>query len=225
MSKEFQKGFKQGFALGTKIGHELGQQGCGSTDIEDILKNSVSHLVLTPAEDAKTKRAAATAARAAATAAAKKAADAKKAAINEANRGTGRTKAAAAITAEIEAKIAEEAAKKAEQIAEDAEKKAEDAAKKAQPAPAPAPVKTVPRQYIPTGIENDPVFITFGYREDAKNVDKQKYTNWSDTQNCGNCALYAGKPGDSRGPCSFHTRNNGKTVSAAGWCRSWVKKA
>jgi hypothetical protein len=42
MSKEFQKGFKQGFALGTKIGHELGQQGCGSTDIEDILKNSVS---------------------------------------------------------------------------------------------------------------------------------------------------------------------------------------
>ena len=44
MSKEFQKGFKQGFALGTKIGHELGQQGCGSTDIEDILKNSISHL-------------------------------------------------------------------------------------------------------------------------------------------------------------------------------------
>jgi hypothetical protein len=54
MSKEFQNGFKQGFALGTKIGHELGQQGCGSTDIEDILKNSISHLAAPQMVDPKT---------------------------------------------------------------------------------------------------------------------------------------------------------------------------
>jgi hypothetical protein len=38
MSKDFKEGFKEGFTLGSKLGYKLGQQGCGSTDIEDLFQ-------------------------------------------------------------------------------------------------------------------------------------------------------------------------------------------
>ncbi|PIR23135.1 MAG: hypothetical protein COV44_04450, partial [Deltaproteobacteria bacterium CG11_big_fil_rev_8_21_14_0_20_45_16] len=41
-------------------------------------------------------------------------------------------------------------------------------------------------------------------------------------QDCANCQLYKGKPGDKRGPCDVFQK---KMVAAAGWCASWVKKA
>ena len=39
---------------------------------------------------------------------------------------------------------------------------------------------------------------------------------------CGNCALYQAKATDKQGPCSIF---GGKHVLAAGWCKSWIKKA
>ncbi len=40
--------------------------------------------------------------------------------------------------------------------------------------------------------------------------------------NCANCALYQGKAKDKQGPCAIF---GGRPVLAAGWCKSWVKKA
>lgn len=135
MSKEFQKGFKQGFALGTKIGHELGEQGCGSTDIEDILKNSISHL-----------------------------------------------------TEEGPGPILK---------------------------PNPKPAAAAPLS------ETDPKAQSLGYRNDSRRVDKIKYIKHNATQNCGNCVLYQGKPGDASGGCPIFKPN---TVSASGWCTAYAKK-
>lgn len=36
---------------------------------------------------------------------------------------------------------------------------------------------------------------------------------------CGDCALYQGPSGSTRGPCQIFA---GKDVQSAGWCRSWA---
>jgi hypothetical protein len=40
-------------------------------------------------------------------------------------------------------------------------------------------------------------------------------------QQCGNCAQFQGKSGDSQGACTLFP---GKTVPSGGWCMSWAKK-
>ena len=40
--------------------------------------------------------------------------------------------------------------------------------------------------------------------------------------NCANCSQFQAKAGDATGPCTIFP---GKSVAAAAWCMSWVKKA
>ncbi len=42
-----------------------------------------------------------------------------------------------------------------------------------------------------------------------------------DDQTCANCQLYTGVEGEDLGPCALFP---GKSVRAAGWCKSWIQK-
>lgn len=66
--------------------------------------------------------------------------------------------------------------------------------------------------------ESDPTAVALGYKMDANKASNRKDT----AAVCGNCNLYAGKPGEVEGPCSLF---GGKLVDAKGWCGAWVKKA
>ena len=70
--------------------------------------------------------------------------------------------------------------------------------------------------------EKDAQAVALGYVADAKRADVKKYPKFAAGQNCANCALYQGKPGDKAGPCPLFA---GKQVAAAGWCSAWAKKA
>jgi hypothetical protein len=70
--------------------------------------------------------------------------------------------------------------------------------------------------------EKDPTAISLGYVADSTKADAKKFPKHVATQNCSNCALYAGKPGEAHGPCPLYA---GKLVSAKGWCSAYNKKA
>lgn len=70
--------------------------------------------------------------------------------------------------------------------------------------------------------ETDPQAVALGYKADTTKVDKAKYPKHAATQNCINCALYQGKPGDAAGGCPLFA---GKQVAGKGWCSAWAKKA
>lgn len=70
--------------------------------------------------------------------------------------------------------------------------------------------------------ETDPLPASMGYKADGTKADKAKFPRYAAGQQCGNCALYQGKPGDKTGPCLLF---GGKQVTAVGWCNSWAKKA
>ena len=53
-------------------------------------------------------------------------------------------------------------------------------------------------------------------------MDTKKYPKFAAGQNCTNCALYQGKPGDKAAGCPLFA---GKQVAGAGWCSAWAKKA
>jgi High potential iron-sulfur protein len=58
---------------------------------------------------------------------------------------------------------------------------------------------------------NDPTAKALGYiAQSAKPGEK-----------CGNCSQFQGGAGSAQGPCTIFP---GKSVAAAGWCMSWVKK-
>lgn len=65
----------------------------------------------------------------------------------------------------------------------------------------------------------DPTAKALGYVANAKTTKDAAYKAGAI---CGNCALYQAKATDKQGPCSIF---GGKHVLAAGWCKSWVKKA
>ena len=65
----------------------------------------------------------------------------------------------------------------------------------------------------------DPTAKALGYVADAKSTKDAAHKAGSI---CGNCALFQGKATDKQGPCSIF---GGKNVLAAGWCKSWIKKA
>lgn len=70
--------------------------------------------------------------------------------------------------------------------------------------------------------ETDAQATALGYKADASKADKAKYPKYAAGQQCANCALYQGKPGDAAGPCPLFA---GKQVAAKGWCSAWAKKA
>jgi hypothetical protein len=64
---------------------------------------------------------------------------------------------------------------------------------------------------------------SLGYTQDAKTVDKKKYTTYAAGQMCSTCMQFQGKPGDAYGACNIFTGQG--AVNANGWCQVWVKKA
>jgi hypothetical protein len=70
--------------------------------------------------------------------------------------------------------------------------------------------------------ETDPQAQVLGYKSDATKVDKVKFVKYATGQNCGNCALYQGKPNSANGGCGIFA---GKQVSSKGWCSAYAKKA
>lgn len=64
--------------------------------------------------------------------------------------------------------------------------------------------------------EQEPTAQALGYVTDTKRADQAKYPQHSNAQSCSNCQLYG-----AGGTCSAFP---GKTVSANGWCRSYIKK-
>ncbi|NDC61608.1 MAG: iron permease [Betaproteobacteria bacterium] len=69
--------------------------------------------------------------------------------------------------------------------------------------------------------EGDAQATALGYKADTTKVDGKKYANHKPEQNCGNCALFAGKAGDKAGNCPLFA---GKQVAASGWCSAYAKK-
>ena len=70
--------------------------------------------------------------------------------------------------------------------------------------------------------EKDATAQSLGYKHDATKVDKVKFPKYAAGQNCANCQLFQGKPGDAWGPCPIFA---GKNVNAKGWCSAYIKKA
>lgn len=66
--------------------------------------------------------------------------------------------------------------------------------------------------------ETDPAARNLGYRQDARTVDKTRYTNYTAGQECGNCSLYQGKPDEPSGACVLF---GSKQVALHGWCSSY----
>jgi High potential iron-sulfur protein len=70
--------------------------------------------------------------------------------------------------------------------------------------------------------ESDPTAQALGYKADATQVDKAKYSKYAAGQDCANCSAYQGKPGSMAGPCPLFGE---KQVAAKGWCNAYIKKA
>jgi hypothetical protein len=70
--------------------------------------------------------------------------------------------------------------------------------------------------------EKDATALSLGYKHDATKVDKTKFPKYAAGQECANCQLFQGKPGEAWGPCPIFP---GKVVSAKGWCSAYIKKA
>ena len=94
----------------------------------------------------------------------------------------------------------------------------------APPAQAAAPVAT------PASDPDAPTLVSpsaadaqrLGYVPVSSQADATKYKTHAASQSCSNCALYAGRPGETSGPCPLFA---GRRVSAQGWCSAWAKKA
>ena len=74
---------------------------------------------------------------------------------------------------------------------------------------------------MPMVDEKDPAAVGLGYVADASRADTAKFKAYTAGSACGNCALFAGKPGDVSGPCPLFA---GRQVSAKGWCSAHAKK-
>jgi hypothetical protein len=64
--------------------------------------------------------------------------------------------------------------------------------------------------------------MSLGYKHDASQVDKAKFSKYAAGEHCGNCQLFQGKAGEDWGPCPIF---GGKLVSVKGWCSAYTKKA
>ena len=64
--------------------------------------------------------------------------------------------------------------------------------------------------------------VSLGYRNDAIQVDKAKYTRFQAGMTCSKCALYQGAAGAPFGGCGIFA---GQAVAAIGWCNAYAPKA
>lgn len=69
--------------------------------------------------------------------------------------------------------------------------------------------------------EKDPQAVALGYVPDATKADSKRFPKYAAGQQCGNCALFQGKPGDAYGGCALF---GARQVAAKGWCSAWSKK-
>jgi hypothetical protein len=69
---------------------------------------------------------------------------------------------------------------------------------------------------------SNPQAMALGYVTDATTTDTAKFKRYQAGQHCANCQLYQGAPGSEAGGCPLFA---GKSVSAHGWCNSWIQKA
>ncbi len=74
---------------------------------------------------------------------------------------------------------------------------------------------------LPKLSEDDPMAKNFKYTHDASTVDPSTRNNPAPEQDCANCALGQGNPGDAWVPCQVFP---GKAVAAKGWCAVWAPK-
>lgn len=74
---------------------------------------------------------------------------------------------------------------------------------------------------LPHVDEASPQATGLGYKHDAAQVDKAKFTRYQDGQHCANCQLFMGAPDSEWGGCGIFA---GQAVAAKGWCSAWVKK-
>lgn len=69
---------------------------------------------------------------------------------------------------------------------------------------------------------NEPQAKSLGYVTDAKTVDAKANPNYKPGQVCANCLqVPAGKEKGPKIPCNIFA---GRTVSANGWCKVYVKR-
>jgi hypothetical protein len=66
---------------------------------------------------------------------------------------------------------------------------------------------------------NDPTALALDYVENAAQVDRKKYPNYSPGSNCENCLQLQGTAGNNYRPCGLFP---GKLVSVSGWCKGWT---
>lgn len=71
--------------------------------------------------------------------------------------------------------------------------------------------------------ETDSYAKSMGFKLNAKDVDRQRWTRYQEGQQCSKCQLWDGKPTDAFAPCSFF---GDRLTPSAGWCKNFkVKKA
>jgi len=75
---------------------------------------------------------------------------------------------------------------------------------------------------IPAVDPSGPQAGALGYVVDATTTDTAKFPRYRAGQECVNCQLYQGDADAAVGGCLLFA---GKTVTAIGWCNSWVQKA
>ncbi len=69
--------------------------------------------------------------------------------------------------------------------------------------------------------EKDATAAALGYVADTAKADTKKFPKHDKAQNCGNCAIFAGKATDAAGGCPLFA---GKQVATKGWCSAYAKK-
>jgi len=74
---------------------------------------------------------------------------------------------------------------------------------------------------FPILTEADSTAKSIGYVADAGKVDPQTYPTFRKGQDCSNCKLYLGDPGDPKGACELVL---GQYVLAKAWCKAWEAK-
>lgn len=68
--------------------------------------------------------------------------------------------------------------------------------------------------------QNNHLAKSFGYKQNAKNVDRAKFSTYKPGERCGLCRFFKGKPGQASGyaGCQIYP---GYSVNAQGWCASF----
>jgi len=76
-------------------------------------------------------------------------------------------------------------------------------------------------QNLPHLSPEDPLAKALGYANSASQVDRAKFPTYKPGDTCSKCRFYQGTAGQAWGPCQIFV---GKSVSAEGWCASYMVK-